>query len=48
MLPQARITAVKDAGGEERRLLCALAEGARLMRAEVIASAAKQSRSRCL
>jgi HK97 family phage prohead protease len=32
MLPQARITAVKDAGGEERRLLRALTEGARLMR----------------
>jgi HK97 family phage prohead protease len=32
MLPQARITAVKDAAGEERRLLRALAEGARLMR----------------
>jgi HK97 family phage prohead protease len=32
MLPQARITAVKDAGGEERRLLRALSEGARLMR----------------
>jgi hypothetical protein len=31
MLPQARITAVKDAGGEER-LLRALAEGVRLMR----------------
>jgi phage head maturation protease len=32
MLPQARITAVKDAGGEERRLPRALTEGARLMR----------------
>jgi hypothetical protein len=32
MLPQARITAVKDAAGDERRLLRALAEGARLMR----------------
>jgi uncharacterized protein len=32
MLPQARITAVKDAGGGEARLLRALAEGVRLMR----------------
>src|SRR5947209_19418377 len=32
MLPQARITAVKDAGGDEARLLRALREGARLMR----------------
>jgi uncharacterized protein len=32
MLPQARITGMKDAGGEERRLLRALAEGARLLR----------------
>jgi hypothetical protein len=31
MLPQARITAVKEAGAEER-LLRALVEGARLMR----------------
>ena len=32
MLPQARITAVKDAAGDERRLLRALTEGARLLR----------------
>jgi HK97 family phage prohead protease len=32
MLPQARITAVKDAGGDDRRLLRALTHGARLMR----------------
>jgi HK97 family phage prohead protease len=32
MLPQARITAVKEAGGDDLRLLRALTDGARLMR----------------